>query len=995
MRLRSANENEEYTLTIESDINAPNLVEGGVPFYLQLTGASSTSTLSQGNNVLNGDAVFPNRYRVILPAGSRSVDIAITSILIGAAVTDTIGMLLLSSPVASEDFYTVSITGQIVAIILTFRDIMPPHPVTNLQLDSVDDTQGDRRITVSWENPTDTDYSHAMVGWRVQGTTSDFVNPIRVNSPGTTATITVPTMDIYEITVWTVDSSGNGDPERIQASINAGGPAILISTSESSVEEGNTVMVSLTLSAAATEELTVPLRVTNGTARLGSDYTIANMFRSLTFNAGEQVKTVPVMIISDNVYEGPETFMIGSSYSTEVTITITDRVPTNPRVSLSVSPGTIAEEGSTSTTLTVTLSKPPTRMVTIPIDTEGTATLGDDYTLTNTPLTFANGTSVLTQTVTITARDDAVDEDDETITLSVDPLNIAGVADGPDTTATITITDNDEPAVPTVSFTTATATVVEEVLPLVIVTVQLSNSPATTLLIPVITEDGTAKAVVDYAPVNAIVEFPAGTNTLTQTVFILIADDKAYEATSEMFTVTFGTLPSGVAAGNVDEVTVTITDTDTAPSDPVVNVSVTPPTITENAVGAASFKVTLSSALATSTEIPITVGGTATQGIDYTLSNTSVTFPTVGGEPATTVQTVTVTIINDSIDELDETIILSVDASGIAGVANGATTRETITITDDDAPELSLSLPDGVSSLEEGSPTTLTIQASTAVLNIDSQGGLPVYLNFGDSSVADESHLDISVASSTVTYASNRYRVIIPTGQSSLEVTLGTLNLTSDVALELELIDDPADPDNYTVNNTANTVSLSLVNDVTPPAAVTGLTARTVGNLQVSVNFTPPTDADYDHAVIGWRIAGGSTLFTDANTMEVSSNDPLPATITVPSGSYDIVVWTVDNRGNGSATTSQVSTTVDVTANPTVSFGAATMTVAEGAGTVEVTVQLSGSPVAEAVIPVTVTGVEATADSDYMLLTSMNLIFNAGSHRWRADPEGYHHHSGR
>ena len=53
--------------------------------------------------------------------------------------------------------------------------------------------------------------------------------------------------------------------------------------------------------------------------------------------------------------------------------------------------------------------------------------------------------------------------------------------------------------------------------------------------------------------------------------------------------------------------------------------------------------------------------------------------------------------------------------------------------------------------------------------------------------------------------------------------------------------------------------------------------------------------------------------------------------------------------------------------------------VAEGAGTVEVTVELDSSPAAQLIIPVRTANGTAIAGSDYMALTATNVTFAAST----------------
>jgi endoglucanase len=115
---------------------------------------------------------------------------------------------------------------------------------------------------------------------------------------------------------------------------------------------------------------------------------------------------------------------------------------------------------------------------------------------------------------------------------------------------------------------------------------------------------------------------------------------------------------------------------------------------------AATFEVELSAASDETVTVEYgTQAGTATAGSDYTPTSGTLTFA-----PGETVQTVTIPVTGDTLDETDETFTLNLANPSNAALA---TAQGTATITDNDAapvlPELSI----GNASVTEGSPATL------------------------------------------------------------------------------------------------------------------------------------------------------------------------------------------------------------------------------------------------------------------------------------------------
>lgn len=222
-------------------------------------------------------------------------------------------------------------------------------------------------------------------------------------------------------------------------------PGLLIEDSDA--EEGDTLDFTVTLSPQSTHTVTVEYAITDDTAQENSDYTASPSSGTLTFTPGETQKTISVHSIDDNINE-PD----------EETLTVTLSNPQNAVLDRNRATGIIADnddpnisaqfassayrvtEGE-AVAVGVTLSADPERIVTIPITIDQTTTAAtEDYSLSSTSVTFASGETL--KDITLTATDDDVDDDGESVDLGFGALP-NGVSTGGRARITITIEDND------------------------------------------------------------------------------------------------------------------------------------------------------------------------------------------------------------------------------------------------------------------------------------------------------------------------------------------------------------------------------------------------------------------------------------------------------------------------------------------------------------------------------------------------------------------------
>jgi hypothetical protein len=406
----------------------------------------------------------------------------------------------------------------------------------------------------------------------------------------------------------------------------------------------------------------------------------------------------------------------------QATTSITDD-DNPPTVTLSVDNVTIAEAAGVAT-FTATLSAASGLPVTVDLAFSGTATLTDDYTRSGVQITIPAGST--TGTVTVTAVQDALSEGDETVI-----VDITGVTNGTENgvqQATTTIVDDE--GLPTVTLT-ATPSSIAEAAGVATFTATLSAASGLPVTVD-LAFSGTATLTDDYTRSGVQITIPAGSTTGTITVS---AVQDAIDENAETVIVDITGVTNATEDG-VQQRTTSITDDDAAPT---VTLSVDNATIAE-AAGVATFTATLSAASGLPVTVDLAFSGTATLTDDYTRSGVQITIPA-----GSTTGTITVTAVQDLLDENAETII--VDISGVTNATENGVQQATTSITDDDNPPTVTLSVDTATIAEAAGVATFTATLSAA-------SGLPVMVDLAFSGTA--TYPD--------DYARSAVQIVIPAG---------------------------------------------------------------------------------------------------------------------------------------------------------------------------------------------------------------------------------------
>ena len=347
--------------------------------------------------------------------------------------------------------------------------------------------------------------------------------------------------------------------------------------------------------------------------------------------------------------------------------------------------GARAVEGAGNLRFAVSLSLANDAEVTVDYATGATgdtATAAADYAAARGKLVFARG-STAAQVIEVTVADDALDEPDEELTVTLSNPRHAVLAGGGDTAVATGTIDDDDDAPPELRIAPGSLSEGADE-GLMRFAVSLDRASGHTVTVRYATADLTAAAGTDYTPASGTLTFEPG-QALTRTVAVPIVND-ALDEPDEQFTVTLNAAVHATLAGG-RTTTGTIADDDEAPKLTIAHAS-----LSEGA-GMMKFAVSLDPASGhTVTVRYATADGTATAGADYEAESGTLTFGA-----GSTQHTVAVPIVDDQVSEEMETFTVTLSDPERATLSE---TTATGTITDDDAEDDDAGEPLQLSSLQ-------------------------------------------------------------------------------------------------------------------------------------------------------------------------------------------------------------------------------------------------------------------------------------------------------
>lgn len=490
-----------------------------------------------------------------------------------------------------------------------------------------------------------------------------------------------------------------------------------------------------------------------GTATSGVDY--QTMPSSVLLAAGQTEALVPVMARDDLLVEGDETVTLtleeNPAYlrgtTTAQTVTILDDDP--PLVTLSVADATLAEP-SDAAQLRVTRTGRKDFNLVVFYSLSGTASNGVDYTTPAGSVTIPAGSA--SATFSLTPINDTLVEGDETVMITLQPAvsyNLANPA-----IYTLTLQDNE---LPTVSLSTPDAIASEPGSDTARFVITRANTTAGDLTV-YYSISGTAINGVDYQALSREVVLPDGVASVTNIVTPI--DDNICEKPETLRIILS---PHGsYNRGNTYTANLTLNDND--PAGPAAIGFAFAAAGASESGGSRQISVVVSTnaPAALSVDYAVTGGTAAGGGVDYALAAGTLNL-TAGTNSAP----LTITLVNDSLPEGDETVIVTL--TNPVGAVLDAQASHLFTIYDDDINTVALTVTDPTASETGPEPGAFVIARTGSTAD-----PLTVLFEVRGTAAAGADYADFGTS------------VTLPAGQTS-------------VTLPVQPVDDATDELNETV----------------------------------------------------------------------------------------------------------------------------------------------------------------------------------------------------
>jgi len=705
-------------------------------------------------------------------------------------------------------------------------------------------------------------------------------------------------------------------------------PSVEFWKSNQTVDENfGSITIAVLMDKQSVQNVSIPYTVT-GSATL-ADHNLSN--GTLTIDAGKLEITKTITITNDSVVETNETIIItigkpsnanlGSNSVHTITISNDDL----PVVQWNSSEQTVGEDIN-NITIPLTMDQASFNRVTIPYLISGSVS-GNDYNIENSNVFIEIGET--STNLTITINDDSIVENSETLIVSIgQPVNaITGLTN----THSITITDNDFPEV----AWSQVSRILTENQGTISITATLDQANPRNNVTVSYTVTGTAQTGDDH-------DLTDGTITINKdetlsSKQLTINDDNLFES-SETIIVTLSS-PTNASLGQNIVQTLTISDNDTA------QISWT--SSTQNNKGEADGEIIITAELDklsyTDVTANYTVGGSAISGTDHDLANGVFTIAA-----QQTSASITLNIVDDALDELDETVTLTLTNPKNANL--GSTSVHTFSIVDNDVPEVEINNITQV--IKEGEIASIT-------LNMDIDGCQDILVPYSVSGSASQ-NLDHNLINGTIT---------IPANSNSKSITFDILDDNLDENEE-SIIITINNPTNAVLGtNTSTTIKIED-NDI--PKISWHTSSREVGESVDKINVTANLNMMSYTEISAEFLVSGSANSQDHDLTNSTINFPpntSSAQITITIFDDEIIddneniIITLTSPTNAIlGDTSVYTLTISENTELVVEWSSSSQIADEDAGTINISAQMNSKSTQNVTVPFTVSGTSQSGD---------------------------------
>ena len=668
-----------------------------------------------------------------------------------------------------------------------------------------------------------------------------------------------------------------------------GTPTVTLALSSNSItENGGSSTVTATMNGTSSQAVTLTVNATAVSPAVTGDLTLSAN-KTLTIAAGATNSTGIVTLTAvDNDVDAPnKTFNVsakanggnGVTDPTSATLTITD--DDTRGVTVAGGPLTMAEVDNSETddkehqaSYTVVLDSEPTDDVQINLTTPSMVTLN------TTQLTFTASNWNQSQTVTATAVNDDIDNTGDRRTDNIAHTVVAGSSDYTNVSAaSVAVTVNDDDGEPALSIDSPR--VAEGDNGTTTMTFKVTLAPASGKAVSVDYADagtGTATSATDYAAISAgTLNFAAGQTE--KTVNVTVNGDTVDEPNETVVLRLSSPSNAKLTGGSttLDGIG-TITDDDTAPTISVANATAVKEGNDPDTTVDMSFTVSLSAASGKAITVPYTLTGTATGGSDYEAPvSTGLSIP-AGSESGTIV----IKVKGDTLDEPDETIIVTLGVPTHATVSStqGAGTASGTINDDDAAPSVSIA---NAAAVNEGNDPNTTVNMSfTVSVSAASAKAITVpYTLTGTATSGSDYETPVSTSLS------------IPAGDTSGAIVIKVKGDVLDEPNETIIVTLDA-PTHATVSNTEGAGTGTITDDDGTPTVALALSSNSIIENGGSSTVTATMNGTSSQAV---TLTVGATAVSPAVTgdLTLSANNTLTIAAGATTSSGTVTLTAVDN----------------------------------------------------------------------------------------------------